>query len=124
MTAKKLIKDMIQGYVESTGLDLDDDSLRPLLPYITDSALSRKMAAKIVHIFIRDIMKMPDLDWDRAYKLRDIYECRTCANSIAQVFQREIITSLSEDRFGLSEEFTKEGEEKALQSLFSIGSNE
>jgi hypothetical protein len=119
MTAKKLIEDMIQGYVENTGMDLDDDSVKPLLPYISDGALSRKMAAKLIHIFMRDIMKLSDLDWDRALKLKDIYECRTCANSIAQVFQRGIILPLEEDRFGSSEDFTPEVEKQALNSLLN-----
>ncbi|MCR4945952.1 MAG: hypothetical protein K5929_03280 [Lachnospiraceae bacterium] len=57
-----------------------------------EAAVSRRDAAKIVHIFLRDVLKVPDLaDISQAAKLKDLYDCRVCVNDIAQVFLRGIM---------------------------------
>ena len=57
-----------------------------------DATVSRRDAAKMVHVFLRDVLKVPDLaDISGAAKLKDLYDCRVCVNDIAQVFLRGIM---------------------------------
>ena len=65
------------------------------------------------------ILNIPDVDWDKALTLRDIYECRSCANAIAQVYQRGLMLPLDEDRFGLSEDVTEEVLDRIIERLYS-----
>jgi len=52
-----------------------------------DATVTRRDAARILHIFLRDVLSVPDLkDISAAGVLRDLYDCRVCVNDIAQVF--------------------------------------
>ena len=54
--------------------------------------VSRKQEARIIHMFIlkeEGIKDIPDIS--RAEVLRDLYDCRVCANHIAQVYLRGIM---------------------------------
>ena len=82
--------------------------------------IPRRLAARVVHLFMTRILNIPDIDWDEALKLRDIYECRSCANAIAQVYQRGIMLPIDEDRFGLSEDVTPEALERIIDRLYCV----
>ena len=56
-----------------------------------DLQLTRKNAARICHMYLLKVMKVRDLDISGAAKLRDLYDCRTCADHIAQVYLRGIM---------------------------------
>ena len=59
-----------------------------------DDPITRRDAARILHIFLRDVLSVPDLkDISAAGVLRDLYDCRVCANDIAQVFCRGIMSA-------------------------------
>ncbi len=54
--------------------------------------VSRKQEARIIHMFIlkeEGIKDIPDIS--RAEALRDLYDCRVCANHVAQVYLRGIM---------------------------------
>jgi len=60
--------------------------------YGTGDLLDRRGAAKITHLFIRDVFGIKDLDnINPAEKLRDLYDCRVCVNHIAQIYLRGIM---------------------------------
>ena len=119
MTSKKFTQSLIDAYFEKTGNDLTDEDVSLFEYYLHDGAIPRRLAARVVHLFMTRILKIPDVDWDKALTLRDIYECRSCANAIAQVYQRGLMLPLDEDRFGLSEDVTEEVLDRIIERLYN-----
>lgn len=65
-----------------------------------DLPLTRKNAARICHMYLLKVMKVRDLDISGAAKLRDLYDCRACADHIAQVYLRGIMDAKNIKRDG------------------------
>lgn len=128
LTEKEFLYELIDSYKKKTDRDMDDSSLGNYLRAIIEcsgadyskSALSRKQAARIVHEFMLHVMEIPDVDWGGATKLKDIYECRVCANSIAQVYVKGIIPPLSEDVFGLNENVSEAETKEMIDRLLKL----
>ena len=58
----------------------------------SDDPVSRKNIARIIHMYLMKEQGIPDLsDIKKAEVLRDLYDCRTCANHVAQVYLRGIM---------------------------------
>ena len=56
--------------------------------------LNKRNAARIIHNFMLKELNIPDsLNIDKAKELLDLYSCRTCANHIAQVYVKDIMTA-------------------------------
>lgn len=69
-----------------------------------EKPIERRMAAKIIHEFLRrECGEADEADWGAAGRLKDLYDCRTCVNHVAQVYAKGIMTGLSEDVFGMRE---------------------
>lgn len=66
-----------------------------------ESPLTKKIAARILHEFMLRIMGLKDLDWGEAAGLKDIYDCRVCANSVAQVVRRGVLKEHEPGIFGM-----------------------
>lgn len=67
-----------------------------------EKPIERRTAAKIVHEFLRrECGEADEADWGAARRLKDLYDCRTCVNHVAQVYAKGIMTGLSEDVFGM-----------------------
>ncbi len=81
-----------------------------------DLPLPRKDAARLLHVFLYRVCGEADLDWGEAADLADVYDCRICANAIAQVCVRGI---LRPDRKGIfeGERFLSEAEAAEALSL-------
>ena len=111
MTEKEFFDYLIERYVEKSGQDLPLDGLGYYLEYFLDNyppeklelKLTRKICARLLHEFMFNVLKVPDVEWKKAGNLRDIYDCRVCANAIAQVYERGIMDESSEKVFGLNE---------------------
>lgn len=57
-----------------------------------DAVLTRKLCAKIIHEFLQKSMREPDeIGIEKAYFIRDLFDCRVCANHIAQVYLKGIM---------------------------------
>lgn len=57
-----------------------------------DRPILRKQIARILHMYLLKVKGIPDLkDLSRAHALRDLYDCRVCANHVAQVYSRGIM---------------------------------
>ena len=70
--------------------------------FLQGDVLTRKAAAKMTHVYMKDVLKIKDIeDINPAEKLRDLYDCRTCVNHIAQVYLRGIMDAVEID--GISE---------------------
>ena len=77
-----------------------------------EGTLIRRDAARLIHLYLYMVLGEKDLDWGEYGKLKDIYECRICANAIAQVCIKGIMLPEKEDEFGVFREVgDKEAEE-------------
>lgn len=57
-----------------------------------DAVLTRKLCAKILHEYLQKYMHEPDeIGIEKAYFIKDLFDCRTCANHIAQVYLKGIM---------------------------------
>ena len=60
--------------------------------YEDDEDLTRKKCAVISHLYLQKILREKDeTDIDPALRLKDIHDCRICANHIAQVYTKGIM---------------------------------
>lgn len=59
-----------------------------------DAAISRKNVARILHQYLLKVRDIPDIgDISEAYKLKDLFDCRICANHVAQVYLRGLMSA-------------------------------
>ncbi len=76
----------------------DSDESHPQAP------LNRQTAARIIHEFLRIEKHIPELtDISPALALKDLYSCRVCANHIAQVYSRGIMSAKNKGEPALSD---------------------
>lgn len=117
MTEKEFFDKLLQTYAEEISEDLPGEGLGYYLEYFLDNyppeklelKISKKIAARIIHEFMTNVLKWQDLEWKEASELKDIYDCRVCANAIAQVYVRGIMKEAQPGVFGLNN--TLSGEE-------------
>ena len=76
-----------------------------------DSPVTRKNVARICHMYLLKVMNVADLDINGANKLKDLHDCRTCANHIAQVYMRGIMDAKNIRREGEFLWFDLDGED-------------
>ena len=125
MTEKDFFDKLLLAYSEEISEDLPGDGLGYYLEYFLDNyppeklelKLTKKIAARIIHEFMVNILKWPDLDWREAGKLKDIYDCRVCAGAIAQVYERGLLGEEQPLVFGLNKTLSAE-EAKVLIDKF------
>lgn len=128
MTEKEFFDYLIERYVEESGQDLPLDGLGYYLEYFLDNyppeklelKLTRKICARLIHEFMFNVLKVPDVEWKKAGNLRDIYDCRVCANAIAQVYERGIMDESSEKVFGLNELVSPDEAQKYVDALMNM----
>lgn len=63
-----------------------------LLALGKEDVLTRKRCAVIIHRYLQETLKEKDvINIERAYKIKDLFDCRICANHIAQVVLKGIM---------------------------------
>ena len=88
--------------------------------------ITRKNVARICHMYLLKVMGISDLDISGASKLKDLYDCRVCANHIAQVYLRGIMDAKNIMRdgeflwFDLNGEDDDEADREAIRRLLLI----
>ena len=80
----------------------------------------RRDAARILHIFLLQIAKLPDEDWGEYARLKDLYDCRICANAIAQVCVRSLLKPVSRTEFGSLHPLSEKEASDAIECLLSL----
>lgn len=128
MTEKEFFDYLIERYVEESGQDLPLDGLGYYLEYFLDNyppeklelKLTRKICARLIHEFMFNVLKVPDVEWKKAGNLRDIYDCRVCANAIAQVYERGIMDESSEKVFGLNKLVSHDEAQRYVDALMNM----
>lgn len=79
--------DVFSNGLENGWLEFEDKLYR-------DDEINRKNIARIIHMYLLKVMGISDLqDISKASELRDLYDCRVCANHIAQVYLRDIMSA-------------------------------
>ena len=57
-----------------------------------ESILIRKNCAKMIHVFLqRNLHEKDEIDIKKAEEIKDLFDCRICANHIAQVYLKGIM---------------------------------
>lgn len=128
MTEKEFFDYLLETYADKTGLDLPADGMGYYLEYFLDNyppeklelKLTKKICARILHEFMMNVLGIPDVDWEKAGELKDIYDCRVCANAIAQVYERGIMAEAKEKVFGLNELVSKEDAEGYVDLVLKL----
>ncbi len=97
--------------------------------YRRDRECRRADAARILHQYLKNFKKLPDLsDFSTLKDIRDLYDCRICANSIAQVLLRGIMDPAripTGDRsfiliFDFESKITREEAKSAISRVISL----
>lgn len=98
MTREQFIKRLLEVYgednedvfskgLENGWLEFEDKLYR-------DDEITRKNTARIIHLYLLKEKGISDLkDISKAAELRDLYDCRVCANHVAQVYLRDIMSA-------------------------------
>lgn len=98
MTREKFIKRLLEVFgednedvfsngLENGWLEFEDKLYR-------DDEINRKNIARIIHLYLLKEKGISDLkDISKAAELRDLYDCRVCANHVAQVYLRDIMSA-------------------------------
>lgn len=93
-----LLKNIVglQGKMEQ----IDYDTLRG------QELISRRTAAGIIHHVLLSQGEEDEEHMEAAFRLRDLYSCRTCVNHIAQVYAKGIMMEWEAAVFGVNEKIT------------------
>lgn len=100
MTSREFVDSLRVEYNQNQQSDNTRCEVEDKLGYVlsnipADEHILRKQAAKILHAYIRDVLEIPDITDEKvlhkATELRDLYDCRTCAYDIMQVYLRGIM---------------------------------
>ena len=80
--------------------------------------IERRSVAEILHNYIRIVLDIKDEeDIKEAYILKDLFDCRVCANHIAQVYLKGIMDAVNVDGLHIFNVFGKVSEEEAEKYL-------
>ncbi len=128
MNSVEFTYELISKYEKETGHCLSTEDLGLYLTEILDRRgealfelqLTKKQAARICYEFIKNALKLKDRDWEDASKLKDIYDCKVCANPIAQCYVRRVIAPLKEDLFGGDEIISKEETKRITDNVMAL----
>lgn len=128
MNSKEFTYKLISKYEKLTGQSLSTNDIGLYLTEIIDGRgnalfelqLTKRQAARISYEFMKNALKLKDEDWKDAGKLKDIYDCKVCANPIAQCYVRGVILPLSDDFFGSDEIIGSDEAEMILNKIMAL----
>lgn len=87
-----------------------------------DRALNRKTAARMIHEFLRRVLEEEDSkEWQQAKTLQDLYDCHSCVNHIAQVYEKGIMEALEDGEkkiFGADKTVSDVEAKKIVERIF------
>ena len=83
------------------------------------SPVTRKFAAVILHRAMQRLTREEDEDWGIAKGFRDIYDCRVCANAVAQVAAKGILPPVTDNFFGMTDILADEIVQETVTRLYN-----
>lgn len=98
MTRLEFIQRLLEVFGEDTGDVFSNGLENGWLEFedklYHEDEINRKNIARIIHMYLLKVKGISDLqDISKASELRDLYDCRVCANHIAQVYLRDIMSA-------------------------------
>ena len=81
--------------------------------------VTRKFAAVILHRAMQRLTYEEDEDWGIAKGFRDIYDCRVCANAVAQAAVKGILPPEADNFFGMTDILTDEKVPETVTRLYN-----
>ncbi|MBR5420480.1 MAG: hypothetical protein IK115_04960 [Lachnospiraceae bacterium] len=108
MSAEEFAKRLRNAYQSAAGASFSPKDEALFFKYLQEmippeqlkKPALRRDAARILHIFLLQVLKLPDEDWGKPAQFKDIYDCRICANAIAQVCARGLMQPVNRREFG------------------------
>ena len=129
MSIEEFIDYLTDEYENSCNVRNEADTTtfwKEVMTYYSDSMLkhplTKKNAARILNAFCDKVKHLPKVSWSKSGKLRDIYECRVCAEAIAQVYERGLINSSRDDIFGINDVLADEEIHEAVVKSLHMSS--
>ena len=93
----------------NVGFWVEDQDIHSL-----EEAIDRRTAARILHMYRRKVLGISDVpDISPAYNLRDLFDCRGCANHIAQVVLQGVMEPVQVGDMTIFDVYRKLTEEEA-----------
>jgi hypothetical protein len=87
-----------------------------------DEAVDRRTAARILHMYRRKVLGISDVpDISQAYNVRDLFDCRVCANHIAQMVLQGIMEPVQVGDMTIFDVYRKLTEEEAESYIDRAG---
>jgi hypothetical protein len=87
-----------------------------------DRPLDRRTSARLIHMYMKNVLKIDDIpDITPSYHIRDLFDCRICANHIAQVLQRIIMDPVQLGDIQIFDVFGKVTDEEAEEAIRRLG---
>ena len=98
MTREKFIKRLLEVFGEDNedvfSMGFENGWLEFEDKLYHEDEINRKNIARIIHMYLLKVKGICDLqDISKASGLRDLYDCRVCANHVAQVYLRDIMSA-------------------------------
>ena len=126
MTTDTFVEAILDEYDNSTGRHLKAGERAASREFIVADVphddlgreVSAKLAALIIHRSLQRLTDEKDDDWGQARQFKDIYDCRVCANAVAQVSVKGILEPVSKDEFGMTRILSDEELKKAVLRVF------
>lgn len=89
-----------------------------LTNYPKTRPIERRHVAKLVHLYMRDALGVPDeQDISRANELVDLYDCHTCVADIAQVYLKGVMAAKRFPEFGTMDKVEENEAEDIISKL-------
>ena len=126
MTADRLVERILNEYENTAGHRLKASERAASREYLVSDIpreslsvdVTRKLAALTLYRSLQRLTDEKDDDWGTATNFKDIYDCRVCANAVAQMSVKGIMQPLSADEFGMTGILPDEEAENAVKRLF------
>lgn len=105
--------------------DVSEDRLKEIkriiiVGLIPENILEKRDAARLIHLFFRYTrIEEDEENWDKAKVLKDLYDCRSCVDHVAQIYVKGIIRPVSIDVFGMRNAVTDKEAIDIVNNVFN-----
>ncbi len=122
-TDKYLTVEQFAGLLENIFYDAGKGTYKAGcdVPQRPEEFIKRRTAAGIIHHALLCTGETDEEHIEAAFRLKDLYTCKTCVNHIAQVYAKGIMTARQDGSFGVDEKITCKEAGEALSRVTDEG---